>query len=259
MNTVPIFEALEPGTWRATPAARGPFVGVHGGSVAGLMAAAIEASVDAASGARALSFRADFLRPTPVGVPLVVNVTPVQAGRRLSLLDATLAAEGRLTARCSMTLATEMEVTALAEDFCTETPRPAPDPESLQPRAVKAAHGGPWIMDVLQGRIAPDGVVWFRWTVPLLPGGVSPFVAALGPADFAHGLARPGLPGPSPVPGYPNSDLSVQFDRAPRGDWIGVRAFTRWRRQGLGIGYGDLLDLDGAFGRVGMGVVLVPA
>ncbi|WP_431303329.1 acyl-CoA thioesterase domain-containing protein [Sediminicoccus sp. BL-A-41-H5] len=259
MSTVPIFEALEPGIWRATPLARGPFAGVHGGSVAGLMAAAIEASAGAASGARALSFRADFLRPTPIGVPLLVTVTPVQAGRRLSLLDATVTAEGRLTARCSMTLATEMEVTALAEDFCTETPPPAPDPESLPLRPGTAAHGGPWIMDVLQGRRAPDGAVWFRWSVPLLPGGVSPFVAALGPADFAHGLARPGQPGPSPVPAFPNADLSVQFDRAPRGDWIGVRPFTRWRRQGLGIGYGDLLDLDGAFGRVGMGVVLVPA
>jgi hypothetical protein len=61
------------------------------------------------------------------------------------------------------------------------------------------------------------------------------------------------------VPAFPNSDLSVQFDRAPRGEWIGVRTFTRWRPQGLGIGYGDLLDLDGGFGRVGMGVVLVPA
>ncbi len=252
-----IFEALQPGTWRATPLARGPFAGVHGGSVAGLMAAAIE--TQALPGARALSLRADFLRPTPVGVPLVVRVTPVQVGRRLSVFDATIAAEGRLTARCTLTMGVEIEVAALAEDFCSETAPPAADPQTLPRRSGHAAHGGPWIMDVLEGRRAPDSTVWFRWGVPLLPNGVSPFVAALGPADFAHGLARPGQPGPSPVPAFPNSDLSVQFDRAPRGEWIGVSAFTRWRRQGLGIGYGDLLDLDGAFGRVGMGVVLVPA
>jgi acyl-coenzyme A thioesterase PaaI-like protein len=224
MSTAPVFEALEPGTWRATPLARGPFAGVHGGSVAGLMAAAIEASAGAASGARALSLRADFLRPTPVGVPLVLSVTPVQVGRRLLLLDATVVAEGRLTARCSMTLATEMEVTALAEDFCTETPPPPPDPESLPLRPGTAAHGGPWIMDVLQGRRAPDGAVWFRWSVPLIPGGVSPFVAALGPADFAHGLARPGQPGPSPVPAAHEACSSTSEA------WLGWRC--RWTLSG---------------------------
>jgi hypothetical protein len=50
----------------------------------------------------------------------------------------------------------------------------------------------------------------------------------------------------------------VHFARAPRGPWIGVRPAARWRRSGLGLGYGDLLDLDGSFGRVAMGVVLIP-
>ena len=257
----PIFEALGDGTWRAAPHAAGPFAGVQGGAVAGLMAQAIEAA--APPGFHPLSFRADFLRPTPLGETLRVAVAPVQAGRRIALFDATIAAGGRITARCTLTLASEVPVPALPEDHLTEAAPPAPDLSgsglaALPRRGAPAPHGGPWLMDALDIRLAPDGSAWFRWLAPLLPGGHSPLLAALAPADFAHGLARPGAPGPSPVPGFPNSDLSVQLDRLPRGDWIGVRPRIRWRRTGLGIGYGDLCDLDGAFGRVAMGVVLVP-
>lgn len=252
-----IFEPLEPGTWRATEWARGPFNGVHGGSVAGLLATAMQ---EVLPGHVPLSFRADFLRPTPVGVPLSLRVETVQAGRRVAVMDASLEAEGRVTARASLVLAAEVPVPGLTADFLTELPPEAPDLSSLPRRTSRAAHGGRWVMDAMDARLAPDGSVWFRWLAPFLAGAAaSPLVAALGPADFAHGLARPGLPGPPPVAAYPNTDLSVQLDRVPRGEWVGVRPFTRWRRNGVGIGYGDLLDLEGAFGRVSMGVVLVAA
>ena len=254
---MPIFERLDAGTWRATAHARGPFAGVHGGSVAGLMAAAMEAA--APPGFRSLAFRADFLRPTPVGAPLRLRVAPVQSGRRLAVLDATVEAEGRTTARGTLTLASEVPVPALTEDFASRAGGPIGDPRHLPERAAPAPHGEAWIMDVMDRRLAPDGTAWFRWRVPLLADEAgSPCVAALGPADFAHGIARPGFPGPSPVPAFPNADLTVHFDRAPRGDWIGVRPTSRWRRTGMGIGFGDLVDPDGPFGRVAMGVVLIP-
>lgn len=256
-SPTPIFERLDDHSWRATPHARGPFVGVHGGSIAGLMAAAMEAAV--APEFQPLAFRADFLKPTPVGVPLRLRITPVQSGRRLAVLDAEVMAEGRTTARASLTLATEVPVPALAENAAAGTASPTGDPEALPDQHSPAAHGAAWIMEVMNRRLAPDGTAWFRWRAPLLEGAAnSTYVAALGPADFAHGIGRPGFPGPSPVPGYPNSDLAVHFDRAPRGDWIGVRPATRWRRTGVGIGFGDLVDLDGPFGRVVMGVILVP-
>lgn len=251
----PIFERLDDHTWRATAHARGPFNGVHGGSVAGLMAAAMEAALPPEF--RPLAFRADFLKPTPVGVPVRLRIAPVQCGRRLAVLDAEVTAEGRTTARGSLTLASEVPVPALVEHAATAPP--VDDPERLPDRTAPAAHGEAWIMEVMSRRLAPDGTAWFRWRVPLLEGiAHSPYVAALGPADFAHGIARPGFPGPSPVPGYPNCDLAVHFDRAPRGEWIGVRPATRWRRTGVGIGFGDLVDLHGPFGRVAMGVILVP-
>lgn len=254
---LPVVEPLGEGAWRAGPRARGPFAGVQGGVVAGLMLAEVERA--APPGFRPLALRADLLRPVPLGASIEVRVTPVQAGRRLAVFDALLEVEGQVKARCAVTLASAVAVPALAAaEHVSDPLPPAPDPEVLSPRTVRAPHGEAWLMDVVDPRLGPDGSVWFRWRAPMLPGAVSAFVAALGPADFAHGLARPGLPGPSPVPGFPNADLTVHFDRAPRGPWIGVRPATRWRRDGLGIGHGDLVDREGSFGRVAMGVVLIP-
>lgn len=211
----------------------------------------------APDGLRPLCVRTDFLRPTPLGCPLKVNVRAVRVGRRIALFDATLSAGEEITARCSMTFAAEISISTLDADYASDAPPPTIDPESLPPRTSKTAHGQPWLLDALDPRMAPDGAVWFRWTVPLLPG-VSAFLAALPPADTIHGMARPGLPGPPPVVGYPNVDLSVHFTRAPEGDWIGVRPVTRWQTSGVGLGFGDLVDRKGNFGHGAMGVVLVP-
>lgn len=251
-----VIEALGGGRWQPGPFARGPFNGVHGGVVTSMMAAEMERA--APDGLRPLSVRTDFLRPTPLGCPLQVSVQPVRVGRRVALFDATLSAEGEITARCSMTFVGETPISTLEADYASDAPPPAIDPEALPPRVSSASHGLPWLLDVLDPRAAPDGAVWFRWKMPLFPRA-SAFLAALSPADTIHGMARPGLPGPPPVAGYPNVDLSVHFTRAPEGEWIGVRPVTRWLASGAGLGFGDLVDRAGAFGHGAMGVVLLPA
>ena len=77
----------------------------------------------------------------------------------------------------------------------------------------------------------------------------------LGPADWTHGISRP----LQDVVADPNPNLTVQLFRPPSGDWVGVRAQTRWRpATGCGVGSGTLLDVRGEIGRVSMSVVLVP-
>jgi hypothetical protein len=57
----------------------------------------------------------------------------------------------------------------------------------------------------------------------------------------------------------PTPNLTVQLFRQPRGEWLGIRAQTRWQpAAGLGLGSGTLLDSRGGIGRVSMSVVLVP-
>jgi hypothetical protein len=79
--------------------------------------------------------------------------------------------------------------------------------------------------------------------------------SVLGPADWAHGIARPF----QNVVADPNPNLTVQLLRKPLGAWVGVRAETRWQPvSGLGTGSGVLLDRHGEIGRVSMSVILVP-
>jgi hypothetical protein len=51
----------------------------------------------------------------------------------------------------------------------------------------------------------------------------------------------------------------VQLFKPPQGEWVGIRAETRWRpATGFGVGSGTLLDVRGEIGRISMSVVLVP-
>jgi hypothetical protein len=47
----------------------------------------------------------------------------------------------------------------------------------------------------------------------------------LGPADWTHGIARP----VQNAVADPNTNLTVQLFRQPKGAWVGGRAETRWR------------------------------
>lgn len=50
---------------------------------------------------------------------------------------------------------------------------------------------------------------------------------AHGPADSAHGIARP----LHNVVADPNPNLTVQLLKAPVSGWIGIRANTQWDTQ----------------------------
>jgi hypothetical protein len=105
----------------------------------------------------------------------------------------------------------------------------------------------------MEARIGDDAA-WFRLNHPIIDGA-GPLSSVLGPADWTHGIARP----LQNVVADPNPNLTVQLFRPPRGEWVGIRAETRWRAaSGLGVGSGTLLDASGEIGRVSMSVVLVP-
>ena len=254
-DAVPVFARSDEAVYIALPHAAAPFSGVQGGAVAGLMASKMERA--APEGFLPLSIRADFLRPTPIGEPLTVSVAPLQIGRRTALFEASVSAEGKHTARAIMSLVVPAPVARLEEDFHLPAAPPFPDLSSLPRRNTgPARHGGPWLMDVFDTRQSEDGRMWFRWTIPLLPDGEgTPFAHAVGPADWAHGIARPGFPGPIPI-ACPNVEVSVYADRAPEGEWIGLASCGRWRTDGKGLGYATLFDSKGGFGLVAMGVVL---
>jgi hypothetical protein len=94
-----------------------------------------------------------------------------------------------------------------------------PSPQATPP-IPPGAHqaGGAWqalqAMEVREG----DGVVWLRMKQPIIDGAASVSKGSLspvpGPADWAHGIARP----LTEVVADPNPNLTVQLFRQPAGE-----------------------------------------
>lgn len=240
-----------PGHWRPTPLAAGPFAGLQGGAVAGLLTAEIEARAAEAGWGVAVSAAAWFLRPTPA-VPLRTRIAPVHAGGRVSVVDNTLwpAGEAEPCATVRVTLLRErpIEVPGLQAEA-----GPPADPAAYPSRRPVAPHGGPWFMDAMEVR-GDDSVAWFRMRAPVIDGA-GPLSVVLGPADWAHGIARP----VRDVVADPNPNLTVHLLRPPVDGWIGLRPHAWWEpNRGRGVGGGTLLDRQGGIGSVSMAVALVP-
>ena len=239
------------GTYAPSPLASGPFIGLQGGAVAGLLTAEIEAQAQAQGWGRAVSAAAWFFRPTPKA-RLRTQVVVVRAGGRVAVIDNTLWPDGEsdpcATVRVTLARERSIDVPAFGGDALCDV-----DPTQLPLRTMRAPHGGPWFMDAMEARRG-DGVAWFRLTADVVDDA-GPMARVLGPADWAHGIARP----LSNVLADPNPNLTVHLFRPPRGAWIGVQPITRWEpARGLGMGSGTLLDVEGEIGCVSMAVALMP-
>jgi hypothetical protein len=183
---------------------------------------------------------------------LRTQLSVVSEGGRVSVVDNTLwpVNEPQPCATVRVTLSREraVEVPGLADQACDPV-----DPTRFPLRTRRAAHGRPWFMDAMEAREG-DNAAWFRLHHPVI-AGAGPLSRVLGPADWTHGIARP----LQDVVADPNPNLTVQLFRMPQGEWVGVRAETRWRPEaGLGTGSGVLIDVHGEIGRVSMSVILVP-
>jgi len=247
-----IFEPLAlPNHWQPSALAAGPFAGLQGGAVASLLTAEVEAIAGERKWGTAVSVTAWFLRPTPMA-GLRTRLEVLTDGGRVSVIDNTLWAENEdqacATVRVTLSRERAVEVPGLIDGEATIT-----DPTLFPVRTRKAAHGRPWFMDAMETRVGED-VAWFRLAQPVIDGA-GPLSSVLGPADWTHGIARPF----QNVVADPNPNLTVQLFRRPRGEWVGIRAETRWKPDtGCGLGSGTLLDVHGEIGRVSMSVVLLP-
>jgi acyl-coenzyme A thioesterase PaaI-like protein len=239
------------GRWLPSRLAAGPFAGLQGGAVAGLLTAEIEAAAAENGWGQAVTAAAWFLRPTPMS-PLRSELSVLRAGGRVAIVDNTLWADGAdeptATVRVTMMRGGPVEVPGWLGRRAEVI-----DPTTLPRAERRAPHGGPWFMDAMEAR--PGGeTTWFRLKAEVVEGA-GPLSRILGPADWAHGLSRP----VNDVVADPNPNLTVQLLRPPRGDWIGVRSKTHWEpTTARGMGHGVLLDVDGEIGVVSMAVALTP-
>lgn len=247
-----IFEPLSnPNHWQPSALAAGPFAGLQGGAVASLLTAEVEAISAGRNWGTAIAVTAWFLRPTPMA-DLRTELAVVTEGGRVSVVDNTLWPVGEVQPCASVRVTLSRERAVEVPGFC-EQDGDTVDPTRYPRRTRRAAHGRPWFMDAMEARAADDAA-WFRLHHSVIDGA-GPLSLVLGPADWTHGIARPF----QNVVADPNPNLTVQLFRPPQGEWIGIRAETRWRpATGLGVGSGSLLDVRGEIGRISMSVVLVP-
>jgi hypothetical protein len=250
--SVPIFDPLDtPHHWMPSALAAGPFAGLQGGAVSGLLTAEVEAVAGARNWGTAISATAWFLRPTPMA-RLRTQLAVVTEGGRISVVDNTLwpMEEQQPCATVRVTLSREraVEIPGWQEQAADPV-----DPLRYPVRTLHAVHGRSWFMDAMETRVGDDAA-WFRMHDGVITDA-GPLAQVLGPADWTHGIGRP----VQNVVADPNPNLTVQLFRQPRGTWVGVRADTSWHPEaGLGVGSGVLLDTHGQIGRVAMSVILVP-
>lgn len=244
-----IFETVGNSEWLPSPLSQGPFDGLHGGALAGLMVAEVErVGIDLNIG-MAVSVSVDFFKPTRLSA-LQTRVEIVRRGRRVSVIDNSIHQEGARTAAARVSFIQPVEINGVAAR--TEPTLDPADAETLS--GVTAPHGGSWMWDNFEVRRSlSDGVFWFRALQPLLETE-TPLARTLAPADWVHGLGRP----PKPILADPNINLQTVISRPPVGEFIGVRPRTIWTAAGVGMGEGELLDCAGRFGRVTNSVALTP-
>jgi Thioesterase-like superfamily len=251
---MPIFEKDgSPGYWLPTPLAAGPFSGLQGGAIAGLLTAEVETLAASRGWGTAVSVSVAFLKPTPM-TRLRTEISALREGGRVCFVDNTLFADGDTgpcaTARVTLINERRVEAPALA-DARSE----AIDPTRYPLRKIASFHGKAWMMDAMDAR-GGDGVAWFRQHTPMLADAHEKGLSSiLGPADWAHGIARP----LQNVVADPNPNLTVHLLRPPETEWIGIRPHVSWQTErGLGVGGGTILDVRGEIGTVSMAVALVP-
>jgi hypothetical protein len=89
--------------------------------------------------------------------------------------------------------------------------------------------------------------VWMRLRHPLLPGQqLTPLARLAATADFGNGISA-SLPFERYL--FINADLTIQLQRHPRGEWIGLDARTLLHEGGTGLAESVLHDVHGPVGR----------
>jgi acyl-CoA thioesterase len=240
----------EADAWHPHEEAGGPFGGLHGGAVSGLLLAIMERAARERAMGAALSASVLLLRPAPMA-PLSTAIEVLRQGGRVGVLEASLVAEGKLIAKATASFVTELPV-----EGAPATGDEPYDPASLPVWPVIRRFPHKTLFDALDIRVDGVGGHWGRLKRPLLDSP-SPLADAFAVADCATAfyLAHRKI---MPRWGFPNLDIALHLSRPPEGAWLGVDAQSDWRPEGRGITQSQLRDTRGPIGRACQSIVLTP-
>jgi hypothetical protein len=253
--------------WRPNEMARGPWDpnALHGGAPAALLVHAFEAC-EPQEGLELARVTYDLVRPVPLA-ELEVHVEVVRPGRRVMLLDGVIRdAAGQVVTRARALRARASELGPTPDG---PPPFPGPESEAALTQNGSAPPGfdregtpmfGTHAVDIrfVQGNFREPGAAtaWFRLRHPLIAGEVtSPFELTATAGDFGNGIGTV-ISWEEHV--FINPDLTLYFERPPRGEWVAMQSETRVRPGAVGVSESVIWDQYGRIGRATQALLVSP-
>lgn len=239
--------------FRATELTRGPWDpgAQHAGPPAALLGSALGGLPDA-EGFQIARLTFEILRAVPIA-PLRVESRLARPGRRVQMVEAELSdVAGEVLMRVRGWRLRTAELDVPGEALVASQPPPPPEdgtPAEFFPTDQEHGyHSAMEVRFVAGGFLEPGpATAWLRMRQPLVAGEEpTPLQRLLVAADVGNGISasldfRRFL--------FVNVDLTVQLERMPKGEWIGVDAVTLPRPNGVGTAESTLFDEDGRIGR----------
>jgi hypothetical protein len=197
-------------------------------------------------------------------VPLAVTARVLRPGRRVELLEATLAAAGDGSALMRVTAwRMRTEAVALPGGIAGAESPPLPPPEAGRPAQFsfwrdEIAYHRALEWRFVAGSFDEPGpaATWTRLRVPLVAGeATTPLERLLVMADAASGI--------SAVLDWTrftfvNVDLGIHLERPPEGQWMAMDAITRPGPAGAALCVGGLSDRRGRVGVSTQSLLIAP-
>jgi acyl-coenzyme A thioesterase PaaI-like protein len=242
----------ESGLWHPSAQAAGPFGGLHGGGISGILIAGLERKARQEGYGVPLNAGVMFLRPAPMA-PLETRLAVLRAGGRVALLENALWVEDRLIARATATFVAAIPALP-TEHMPIAAPEPR-DPTDLPKLRFNVGLDHPSFFDTLDLRDDGAGTKWGRLLRPIVDFP-APLAGVFAVADNSQPFSI--LPARRPRLRFPNIDITIHVSRAPTSDWIGVEARSDWRPAGYGMTEAALRDTTGPLGRSCQTIVLAP-
>lgn len=236
----------------------------HGGPPVGLLARAVEQERTAVP-MQVVRLTVDLFRGIPVDQPLHAATRVIRDGRRIQVVEATLAAAGQPVARASglKIRTTDVPIPGAVDPWI---PPPGPD----EAGAVSWGRFGftrteepHFHSHAIEARTVDDsfftlgeGLSWVRLVVPVVEDETTtPFVQAATLSDVGNGNSM-ALDGRDWL--FVNPDVSLTVHRLPVGPWLGMRSLARQHASGIGSADSELFDVRGPVGRVVQSQILEP-
>ncbi len=214
----------------------------HGGPVAALLAGALEAG----AGSALVRITVELLRPVPLR-SLSLTRRIVKAGRSVTVIDATISADGVDVATARGLNLRRLEVAAPSQ---AATPPPAiPSPQPTPSGARRTPFASAVEMRFVEGSWEELGpaTLWTRLLLPVVDQEpVTAMQRAAAAADFANGISRVV---DFETHTFINADLTVAISRPPRDEWIGFEMASHVSNQGTGHAESRIFDTAGTIGR----------